>query len=223
VSRPVHLRPHADVAERVLLPGDPGRALRLAQQVVEVPKMLNHHRGLWGYTGIAADGAPLTIQSTGIGGPSTAIVVEELIALGARRLVRVGTCAALGEMALGSLVIAETVLAEDGTSRALGAARELAPDDDLLAALRAAGDGAAAGPVVSADLFYDPQPDRWSGTGAVAVELSAGALLAVAARHGARAACVLTVSESPAGRIDPEALEHAEVELGRVGAAALGA
>jgi uridine phosphorylase len=223
VSRPVHLRPHADVAERVLLPGDPGRALRLAQQVVEVPKMLNHHRGLWGYTGIAADGTPLTIQSTGIGGPSTAIVVEELIALGARRLVRVGTCAALDELALGSLVIAETVLAEDGTSRALGAARELAPDDDLLAALRAAGDGAATGPVVSADLFYDPQPDRWAGSGAVAVELSAGALLAVAARHGARAACVLTVSESPAGRIDPEALEHAEVELGRVGAAALGA
>ena len=84
MSAPVHLRPHADVAERVLLPGDPGRALRLAQEVVEVPKMLNHHRGLWGYTGIASDGAPLTIQSTGLGGPSTAIVVEELIALAAR-------------------------------------------------------------------------------------------------------------------------------------------
>jgi len=223
VSPPVHLRPHADVAERVLLPGDPGRALRLAQQLVDTPKMLNHHRGLWGYTGIAADGAPLTIQSTGLGGPGTAIVVEELIGLGARRLVRAGTCAALAGQALGSLVIAETVMVEDGAGRALGAAGELAPDPDLLAALRAAGDRAATGPVVSADLFYDPEPDRWAGSGAVAVDLSAGALLAVAARHGVAAACVLAVSESGGERIDPEALEHAEVELGRVGAAALGA
>jgi uridine phosphorylase len=220
VSGPVHLRPHADVAERVLLPGDPGRALRLAQQLVDTPKMLNHHRGLWGYTGTASDGAPLTIQSTGLGGPSTAVVVEELIALGGRRLVRVGTCRALGDLPLGSLVIAETVLAEDGASRALGAAGE--PDVDLLAALRAAGGGATAGAVVSADLYYDPQPDRWAASGAVAVDLSSGALLAVAARHGARAACVLIVSATRTERIDPEALERAEVDLGRVGAAALG-
>jgi uridine phosphorylase len=219
VSRPVHLRPHADVAERVLLPGDPGRALRLAQQVVDAPKMLNHHRGLWGYTGTASDGAPLTIQSTGLGGPSTAIVVEDLIALGARRLVRVGTCAAIADLPLGSLVIAETVMAEDGASRALGAAGN--PDPDLVAALRAAGGNATAAPVVSADLRS--QPDRWTASGAVAVDLSSGALLAVAARHGVPAACVLVVSESSAGRLDPEALERAEVELGRVGAAALGA
>ena len=60
--------------------------------------MLNHHRGLWGYTGAAADGEPLTIQSTGLGGPSAAIVTEELIGLGARRLVRVGTCGALADL-----------------------------------------------------------------------------------------------------------------------------
>jgi uridine phosphorylase len=220
VSAPVHLRPHADVAERVLLPGDPGRALRLAQQVVEVPKMLNHHRGLWGYTGIAADGAPLTIQSTGLGGPSTAIVVEELIGLGARRLVRVGTCRALTHLPLGSLVIADRVLADDGASRALGAIGVLQPDAHLLAGLRAA-EAAEVGEVVSTDLYYEPRPRRWEG--AVAVELSAAALFAVAGRHGAQAACVLVVSESPAGRIEPEALERAEVEMGRVGAAALGA
>ena len=85
---PVILKPHEPVAERVLLPGDPGRALRLAQQLIDGPRMLNHHRGLWGYSGPAADGAPLTIQSTGLGGPSAAAVVAELIALGARRLVR---------------------------------------------------------------------------------------------------------------------------------------
>src|SRR3712207_7310066 len=52
------------------------------------PRMFNHNRGLWGYTGTAADGAPMTIQATGMGGPSAAIVVAELIDLGARRLVR---------------------------------------------------------------------------------------------------------------------------------------
>ena len=116
------LRPHAPVAERVLLPGDPGRALRLAQQLIDGPKMLNHHRGLWGYSGAAADGALLTIQSTGLGGPSAAAVVADLIALGARRLVRVGTAdAPRGGAAPGELVVAEAVLPGDGASRALGA------------------------------------------------------------------------------------------------------
>ena len=67
--------PHEDVAERVLLPGDPGRALRLAQQLLDRPLMLNHNRGLWGYTGAAADGGPMTIQATGMGGPSAAAIV----------------------------------------------------------------------------------------------------------------------------------------------------
>jgi uridine phosphorylase len=199
------LRPHAEVSERVLLPGDPGRALRLAQQLLDAPKMLNHHRGLWGYTGLAADGAPLTVQSTGLGGPSTALVVEDLIALGARRLVRAGTCAA--DAAPGSLVIAESVLPRDGTSRALGANGVLAPDAGLFAALRTAGNGAVVGPVVSADVMGGGWP------GAVALDLSTAALFVVAARHGARAACVLAVGE-------PD--EQAEAALGRVAAAALG-
>ena len=75
VSAPIHLHPTAPLAERVLLPGDPGRALRLAEGLLETPKMFNHNRGLWGYTGTAADGEPLTIQSTGMGGPSAAIVI----------------------------------------------------------------------------------------------------------------------------------------------------
>jgi uridine phosphorylase len=221
-----HLRPHADVAERVLLPGDPGRALRLAQQLVDAPKMLNHHRGLWGYTGVAPDGEPLTIQSTGLGGPSTAIVVRELIELGARRLVRIGTAVALREdLELGALVIAEAVHAGDGTSRALGATGPLSADPELLAALRAAANGAptsreaaATGAVASSDLYYDAPP---AAAGALAADLSTGALFAVAARHGAAAACVLAISETDGRRIEPAALEAAEAELGRVGAAAL--
>src|SRR6202043_1326482 len=62
---PIHIRPTAELAPRALLPGDPGRALMLAQLLLDEPRMFNHHRGLWGYTVAAADGQPLTIQSTG--------------------------------------------------------------------------------------------------------------------------------------------------------------
>ena len=227
----IHLRPHEEVAERVLAPGDPGRALRLAQLLLEKPKMLNHNRGLWGYSGVAEDGVPLTIQSTGMGGPSAAIVLEELIELGARRIVRVGTCGALaGNLALGSLLVADGVLAEDGTSRALGAAGKLRPDPTLLAGLRAAADGAVTGLVVSSDLFYGggrvPDLERaeaWARAGALAVEMEAATLLAVAGRREVAAAIVLAVSDTVADgtRIGQEALERAEAELGRAALAAL--
>src|SRR5207248_2025364 len=157
LSDPIHLHPTAPLAERVLLPGDPGRALLLAQALLTKPAMFNHHRGLWGYTGLADDGSPLTIQSTGMGGPSAAIVITELAELGARRLLRVGTCGALNPaLALGELVIVTESIPADGTSRALGAQDTIRPDEHLLAALLAAGEGgASAGPVVSTDLFYD--------------------------------------------------------------------
>ena len=226
----IHLQPHEEVAERVLLPGDPGRALRLAQLLLEKPKMLNHNRGLWGYSGVATDGELLTIQSTGMGGPSAAIVLEELIELGARRIVRVGTCGALADLGLGTLLVADGVLAEDGTSRALGASGTLRPDPGLLAALRASSDGAAAGLVVSSDLFYGggrvPDPERaraWARAGALAVEMEAATLLAVAGRRDVAAAIVLAVSDTVADgtRIGREELERAEADLGRAGLAAL--
>ena len=83
MAAPIHLHPTTELAPRVLLPGDPGRALHLAQELLEAPLMFNHNRGLWGYTGTAADGEPLTIQSTGMGAPSAAIVAHELLKLGA--------------------------------------------------------------------------------------------------------------------------------------------
>ena len=157
MADPVHLQPTADLAPRVLLPGDPGRALLLAQTLLESPLMFNHHRGLWGYTGVATDGEPLTIQSTGMGGPSAAIVVEELARLGVERTLRVGTCGALvEELALGDLVAVTEVIACDGASRALGAGERIAADPVLAAALN----GDHAGPVVSTDLFYEPDAGR---------------------------------------------------------------
>jgi DeoD family purine-nucleoside phosphorylase len=226
-TEPIHLRPHADVAERVLLPGDPGRALRLAQQLIDGPRMLNHNRGLWGYSGTARDGAPLTVQATGMGGPSAAIVIEELIRLGARRLVRVGTCGALAPgLDLGVLLVAEAALGEDGASRALGATAALPADPGLLAALRVAAPAAPAGLVVSCDLFYDPDEgvnERRRRAGAIAVEMEAATLLAVAARHELPAACLLVVSDIVATgeRIGAGELLAAEADMGRVALAAL--
>jgi uridine phosphorylase len=135
-SEPIHLRPTATLAERVLLPGDPGRALALAQFLLSEPLMFNHHRGLWGYTGAAADGDPLTIQSTGMGGPSAAIVLHELISLGVTRAIRVGTCGALQpSLGLGDLIVAHEAIAADGTSRALGGGDLTHADASLAAAL----------------------------------------------------------------------------------------
>src|SRR6202035_1963899 len=100
---------------RVLLPGDPGRALALAQELLDAPRMFNHNRGLWGYTGTAADGELLTVQATGMGGPSAAIVFHELIELGARRAVRVGTCGGLASsLEHGDLLVASEAICADG-------------------------------------------------------------------------------------------------------------
>jgi DeoD family purine-nucleoside phosphorylase len=224
----LHLRPTAPLAERVLLPGDPGRALLLAQSLLEAPKMFNHHRGLWGYTGIAADGEPLTIQSTGMGGPSSAIVIAELHELGARTLLRVGTCGGLDEtLELGRLVIAAEAICDDGTSLALGAGPRVTADPGLTERLTAADGSARAGTVVSTDLFYDgPEgcEQRWLADGALAVEMEAATLFALADRRGLRAGAVLIVSDvllPTRRRIEPERLREAERHLGEVAARAL--
>ncbi len=224
----LHLRPTAELAERVLLPGDPGRALALAQTLICEPRMFNHHRGLWGYTGRArADDEPLTIQSTGMGGPSAAIVLHELISLGARRAIRVGTCGALDpDLALGDLVIARESICLDGASRALGSARRVPGDPSLTEALIRAAPGAHAGAVVSVDLFYDAsRPDRASG--ALAIEMESATLFAVGARAHVPVACVLAVSDTfdPDGtrtRIDDDRLLAAAESMGAVAVAALG-
>ncbi|HEY3960277.1 MAG TPA: hypothetical protein VGL68_07195 [Solirubrobacteraceae bacterium] len=226
----LHLRPTAELAERVLLPGDPGRALALAQTLISQPRMFNHHRGLWGYTGPAlADGEPLTIQSTGMGGPSAAIVLTELIALGARRAIRVGTCGALRPgITLGELIIARESICADGASRALGAGERVPADLLHTRALVDAAPAAHAGPVVSVDLFYDDADtrERRHPLDALAIEMEAATLFTVGARAGISVACVLAVSDTFADdgertRIDDHALLIAAESMGAAAVAAL--
>jgi uridine phosphorylase len=224
---PIHLRPAAELAERVLLPGDPHRALHVAQALLEKPLMFNHHRGLWGYSGQARDGVLLTVQSTGMGGASAAIVVEELIALGARTLVRIGTCGALvDELELGALLPVEAALAADGPSRALGANGRVAADAAITAALSAA---TGRGPItcVSTDLFYDAREDladEWVGEGASVVEMEAAAVMQGALRHGVRAGCLLAITDKLGHariRAEFEQIEQMGVALGETAWSAL--
>ncbi|HEY2603329.1 MAG TPA: hypothetical protein VGI67_17350 [Thermoleophilaceae bacterium] len=228
-SGPIHLKPAAELAERVLLPGDPHRALAVAQSLLEQPKMFNHHRGLWGYTGIAGDGEPLTVQATGMGGPSAAIVIQELIELGARVFVRIGTCGALdeAELDIGDVVAVERALAEDGTSNALGADGEVRPDAELTDALREACGGRAV-TAVSTDLFYDEREgpvSDWIERGATVVEMEAATLFQEARINGVSAGCVLGVTDLVAGeerrRIGQEQLAELGVRLGELGFRAL--
>jgi uridine phosphorylase len=228
-EHPIHIHPTAPLAPRALLPGDPGRALALAQLLLVEPAMFNHNRGLWGYTGAAkADGEPLTIQSTGMGGPSAAIVLEELCDLGLSVAVRVGTCAALDDaLALGDLVVAREALSADGTSRALGAVERVGADAALCDALAGAGAGAA-GLVVTTDVFYDRDEAAhvaaWREAGAIALEMEAATALQVCLLREVRGACLLAVTDLVVGgrrRIDAEGLVAAGERLGEVAVAAL--
>ena len=188
--------------------------------------MFNHNRGLWGYTGVATDGEPLTVQSTGMGGPSAAIVLHELIVLGVTRAIRVGTCGALDPaLRLGDLVVAREAIAADGTSAALGAGELTWADPALCDALsdraglalsdraglshgqssphggaeEAGGRASHRGRIVSTDVFYERDSQRnldWRARGAIAVEMEASALFALGAAAGIQVACILAVSDT---------------------------
>lgn len=222
----IHLRPTAPIAADVLLPADPATAMALAQRLLAKPLMSNHSHGLWGYSGALADGRELTVQATGIGGPSAALVVAELADHGARRAIRLGTCRALDPgLAPGDLVVVEAVLPGDGTSAALGT-RPL-PDPALAAALaNMLGAAVPAVTVAATDLFHDParaeRDAAGRGAGASVADLETAAVLACARRLGMPGACGLVVAESTAGARDEPGSERAMGLLGEAAARALG-
>jgi purine-nucleoside phosphorylase len=188
----------APLAPRALLCADPGRALALAQDLLREPRMFNHNHGLWGYSGAATDdGKELTIQSTGIGGPSAAIVFEELIALGLGSAVYVAEATAIN--AGPGLVIASSVICEDGAGRALAGGERADADAGLLERLRRAAPAAAVGAVVSSDLYYDDSAwKRWVGLSALAFDMQAAALIALGAARGVPAGCLLELGTGDA-------------------------
>ena len=202
----LHAEP-GDYAPLVLLPGDPNRAKRIAQRFdggIGNCKPVNEHRGLLGWTGTYR-GRPVSVQTSGMGTPSFSIVAEELMRLGARQLIRVGTCGGIAPgLRTGDLVIAISACPVDGATRTYLHGDPFAPTADfalthaLYHAAQEAGIPVHVGPVASVDVFYNPDPDyttKWRDRGVLAFEMEASALFVLAAREGIQAACMLTVSD----------------------------
>jgi uridine phosphorylase len=205
---PARLRPTAPIAADAILVGDPGRALMLAQELLEQPKMSNHARGLWGYIGTTAAGHELTIQSTGMGGPSASVVLADLAELGVRRAIRIGTCASLGDLELGDLLLVTK-------------ANEQRPDEKLTAALDERLPDSNPGRVVSLDSLYQPERDLPSVL-AEAADMQTAALFRAGTEFGIALAAVLIVSEkSDTGHLRDEDLEEMAKGAGRVAGALL--
>ena len=202
----IHLRAEeGDYAPLVLLPGDPNRARRISERFdAGSVRQVNEHRALYGFTGTVG-GIPVSVQTSGMGTPSLSIVVEELLRLGARRLIRVGTCGGIADgLRTGDLVIATAACPVDGATTTYLHGEPYAPaaDFELTRALvDAAGDAGVevqTGLVASVDVFYNTDDDyakRWRERGVLAFEMEASALFFLAARAGVQAACALTVSD----------------------------
>ena len=227
---PIHVRAEpGDYAEACLLPGDPLRAKYIAETYFDNPQERNHERGMLGYTG-EWEGTPVSVQSTGMGCPSAAIVMEELVQLGVKRFLRVGTCGGLQhDLQLGDLIVAVSAVAADGTARHYVGGEPHTPTADwelVHAAVHAAKEldqPLRVGAIASSDTFYDPDPERhrrWSERGVLGVEMEAAVLFTIGALRGVKAGCLLTVSDIVIGdeftRIPDEDLRAAVDRMTRV-------
>lgn len=216
----LHAEP-GDYAPLVLLPGDPNRARKIAARFDGGgdalkdgrTRLVNENRGMLGYTG-TYQGRPVSVQTTGMGTPSLSIVVEELLRLGGRQLIRVGTCGGIGPgLKTGDLLIASSAAPADGATQTYLHGEPYAPAPDfalthaLYHAAEAAGIPVRVGPVASVDVFYNPDADytsRWRQRGVLAFEMEASALFFLAARSGVQAAALLTVSDVMSEEVSSE-------------------
>lgn len=200
---PLHVRGRpGDVAPYVLLPGDPGRAQWIAEHFLENPKPYTTYRSLLGFTG-TYKGLPVSVQTTGMGCPSTAIVVEELAQLGAKVLVRVGTCGVFSEaLKAPELVVAQASIPLDGTTRQYLGGKPYAPVPDyavleqLVRAARRLAYPHHVGIIVTEDAFYSPPEHHGQAMapfGALAAEMESSALFLIAKMRGMKAGAVLAV------------------------------
>ncbi|HEU4741186.1 MAG TPA: purine-nucleoside phosphorylase [Meiothermus sp.] len=200
---PLHVRGQpGDVAPYVLLPGDPGRAQWIAENFLENPRPYTTYRSLLGFTGTYR-GLAVSVQTTGMGCPSTAIVVEELAQLGAKVLVRVGTCGVFSDaLKAPELVVVQASIPLDGTTRQYLGGKPYAPIPDygvlehLVGAARRQNYPHHVGMIVTEDAFYSPLEHHGQAMapfGALAVEMESSALFLVAKMRGMKAGTVLAV------------------------------
>ena len=230
---PIHLRAGpGDYASCVLCPGDPRRAAYIAETFFDAgAQLVNDERGMLGFTG-TFEGAPISVQSTGMGCPSAGIVFEELVLLGATRLIRVGTCGGFaGAVKLADTVIGLSASCEDTTPLRYADMTGWAPAatfglvETALRLGREAGTTVHVGPIVTSSIFYDPDPTnlpRWERLGHLGIEMEAGMLYTIAAVHRIEALAMMTVSdilgasEADRERISDEQLRRGVDDMMRV-------
>jgi len=201
---PIHLRAeHGAYAETCLLPGDPLRAKYIAERFFDDPVEVNTYRGLLGFTG-TFKGKPVSVQGSGMGCPSAAIVIEELVQLGVKKILRVGTCGGLQADIMGELIIPLAAVPADTTALQYVNNEAHAPTAsfDIVHALvhqaKELGKPVRVGPIVSSAVFYQPDPaqaQRWSERGLLAVEMEAAVLFTLGALRKVQTGCVLLVSD----------------------------
>ncbi|QYK42589.1 MAG: purine-nucleoside phosphorylase [Paracoccaceae bacterium] len=199
-----------EIAETVLMPGDPYRARWVAETFLTDARQVNAVRGMLGFTGLW-QGRPVTVHGTGMGMPSMAIYATELIRdHGAKTLIRIGSAGAMQpHVAIRDVVLATAACTLSFPSRPMFREANFAPTPDFglltaahgaAMALRSRGRafGLHAGAILSSDAFYDERPDLGAVLqehGVLAVEMETAELYTIAARHGRRALAVLTVSD----------------------------
>ena len=202
---PIHVRAEkGDYAEACLVPGDPLRAKYIAENFLDGAEQRNWERGMLGYTG-TFNGKPVSVQSTGMGCPSAAIVIEELVMLGVKRILRIGTCGGLQpDLKLGDLIVAVSAIAQDSTALPYLAGEAHTPTADwelvhgAVHAAKELGKPVRVGPIVSSDIFYQPDQGlaaRWSDRGILAVEMEAAVLFTLGALRKIQTGCMLLVSD----------------------------
>ncbi|MFO7849255.1 MAG: purine-nucleoside phosphorylase [Spirochaetia bacterium] len=194
-----------DIAETILLPGDPLRAKFIAENYLSEPTLYNEVRGMYGYTG-SYKGQKISVQGSGMGIPSISIYVNELInEYGVKRLFRVGSCGAMQEkVKIRDMIFAMAASHDSAINRQRFPDMTYAPVADY-GLLREAVSAAEkrklnfhVGNILSTDTFYNDDPDSWriwSSFGVLAVEMEAAALYTLAAKHGVEALTILTASD----------------------------
>ena len=203
----IHIGAKADqIAEAVLLPGDPLRAQFVADNYLDSPECYSRVRGMLGFTGTYR-GKKVSVQGTGMGFPSISIYAHELIAeYGAKRLIRIGTCGALREeLKLGEVILAQAACTDSGVNRIRFRGCDFAPVASFELLLKAhqvaekQGASVRVGTVLTSDTFYSDDPDSWkiwARYGVLAAEMETAALYTLAAGHAVQGLSILTVSDS---------------------------
>ena len=203
----IHIEaPAGAIAEAILLPGDPLRAKFIAETYLEKPQQFNQMRNMFGYTGLYK-GQRVSVMGTGMGMPSHSIYVNELLRdYGVKKLIRVGTCGSLREdIKLRDIVLAISACTDSNVNRLRFRGMDYAPSASWKLLSRAhtlavaKGLPARVGSILSSDSFYGEDPDQWKlwvRFGVLAVEMEAAELYTLAAKFGAEALAILTISDS---------------------------